>query len=143
MKIKLTLCLVIYLSLNTLALANIRIINPWVSASMGPNAALFMEIGNTKNKPDKLISAQAEIASHVEFHNHIDIGNGTLQMEKLNSIEIPASGYRVFKSGGYHIMLKGIHKPLRVGDTINFILKFENGETVRGIAPVKTTGPVD
>lgn len=143
MKIKLTLCLAIYLSLNTLVLANIRIINPWVSASMGPNAAVFMELANTKNKPDKLISVQAEIASRIEFHNHIDIGNGTLKMTKLNFIEIPPSGYRVFKSGGYHIMLKGIHKPLKVGDSINFTLRFASGETIRGIAPVRTTGPVN
>lgn len=140
MKGKLVHFLAIYISLIPPAFGDIKILNPWVRAA-GSNAALFMAIDNTKNKPDKLIGVETIASSHIDLHNHVDMGNGILHMEKVDSIDIPADGYMMLKPGGHHIMLRELHGPLQQGGVVRFTLKFESGKTVQGIAPIKNTEP--
>ena len=133
---KLTLFLITYMILCSAAIAEIKVLNPWVRASK-PNAVLFMQIENTSGTADRLTRVNTLEALHTEFHNHVDIGNGTFHMAKVDYIEIPARGYMQLKPGGHHIMLMGIHRPLKEGDTVHVSLGFDSGDTVPIIAPVK------
>lgn len=117
-------------------LANIRIENPWIRVSAGPNAALFMTIVNTTNTPEKLIDAQIDACEHAELHTHRE-ENGIFRMREVEVIDIPAASYRELKPGGYHVMLMKIHTPLHEGERVPIALSFEREGTVTFTAPVK------
>ncbi len=118
------------------ALADIRIENPWVRASTGPNAALFMTLVNTGETPEKLISAQIEACAHTELHTHVE-ENGVFRMREVEFIEIPAGGSTDLKPGGHHVMLMKIHAPLQEGGEVPVALSFEKQKGVSITAPVK------
>ena|ERR1700722_20178518 len=136
MKKEIALLLAATFALSSTALAEIKIVNPWVRASTGPNAALFMEIVNTSNKPAKLIAAQTKTASRTEYHSHYD-DDGVMRMSKVGFIEVPADGNTVLTPGGHHIMLLDINRPLEIGSNIHVICTFENKEAVDIVAPVR------
>lgn len=117
-------------------LADIRIENPWVRASTGPNAALFMTLVNTGESPEKLVGAQIDICEHAELHTHIE-ENGIFRMREVDFIEIPAESSIALKPGGYHVMLMKINAPLRKGDEISITLLLDNKKEITFAAPIK------
>jgi copper(I)-binding protein len=117
-------------------LADIRIENPWIRASTGPNAALFMTLVNTGETPEKLIGAQIEACAHVELHTHVE-ENGIFRMREVEFIEIPVGGSANLKPGGHHVMLMKIHDPLQEGDEVPVTLSFEKQKGISFTAPVK------
>jgi copper(I)-binding protein len=120
------------------AFADILIENPWIRASTGPNAALFMKLINTSSKPEKLINAQIEKCSYTELHTHLE-NEGIFRMVEVDSIDIPGSGENELKPGGQHVMLMKIHAPLQEGDHVPVILSFQDGPPLQLIAHVKTS----
>jgi periplasmic copper chaperone A len=118
-------------------LADIHIENPWIRASTGPNAALFMTLVNTEEKtPEKLISAQIEACAHAELHTHVE-EKGVFRMREVEFIEIPAGGSTDLKPGGHHVMLMKIHSPLQEGDEVRVTLSFGKQKGISFTAPVK------
>ncbi len=126
-------------ALSSPALAEIRIESPWVRASTGPNAALFMTLVNTGETPEKLTSAHIDACAHTELHTHVE-ENGIFRMREVDFIDIPAGGSTDLKPGGHHVMLMKIHAPLQEGDEIPVTLSFEKSDAVTLIAPVKGMG---
>ncbi len=49
-----------------------------------------------------------------------------MEMRKIDRIPIPANGQVELKSGGLHLMLIGLTKPLKAGDKVSFTLQFSN-----------------
>ncbi|MBI2706979.1 MAG: copper chaperone PCu(A)C [Proteobacteria bacterium] len=125
--------------LSSPALADIHIENPWVRASTGPNAALFMTLVNTGETPEKLIDAQIDACAHTELHTHVE-ENGVFRMREVAFIEIPTRGSTNLKPGEHHVMLMKIHSPLQEGDEVPVTLSFEKNDAVTFIAPVKGMG---
>jgi periplasmic copper chaperone A len=107
-------------------LAALNIQHPWARATP-PAAATgggFMKIIN--NGPaDRLVSAEADIADHVELHTMTMEGN-LMRMRKLdNGIELPAGTQVELKPGGLHIMFIDLKAPLHQGDHFPLKLHFE------------------
>ena len=48
--------------------------------------------------------------------------------EVQGGIPLPAGQTQELKRGGYHVMVFGLAKPLRVGDKFPVTLKFQNGK---------------
>ena len=92
------------------------------------NGAVFLTVKNTGNKSDALISASSDVAARTELHEMSET-NGVMKMRKVEKIDIAAEQSVELKSGGYHIMLMDLKKPLKAGDTIPLTLTFESGET--------------
>jgi len=116
--------------------ADINIENPWIRASSGPNAALFMTLVNTSDKSEKLKGAQIDVCAHTELHTHVE-EKGVFRMREVETIEIPASGQTELKPGGHHVMLMKIHRPLKEGDEIPVTLSFDGGASICCVASVK------
>ncbi len=53
-----------------------------------------------------------------------------MRMEKVNDITVPSTSSFSFKPGGHHLMLMGLHQPLREGDKVTIELSTEEGDTV-------------
>jgi len=98
--------------------------------------AAYMLIANSGGA-DKLISASTNVAKTVELHTVIE-ENGVMQMRPVEGgIEVPASGNVELKPGGYHVMLIGLTKDLKAGDTVDLTLQFEKAGTTTLTAQVR------
>jgi len=136
MKKLLTLAL---LSVSTLLASNIEINDAYVRATPPglPNSAAFMTIENETSKDINIIKATSKIAKFVELHTH-DMKDGVMKMYQVPKITVPKNGKVVLQPGGFHVMLIGLHHPLKQGETVTFTLELENGDTKTITAPIKT-----
>lgn len=118
--------------------ANVSVENPYVKevAPNMKNSAAFMTIKNDSDKKITLVSATNDASSITELHTHLK-KDGMMAMYKVKAIEIPAKGVAELKPMGLHVMLIGLNKQLKEGDTVNLELIFDNKETLKVSAPVK------
>lgn len=91
------------------------------------NGAVFLTLKNSGDKGDALISASSDIAARTELHEMSE-ESGIMKMRKVEKIDIAADEAVELKSGGYHIMLMDLKKPLKAGDSFPLTLTFESGE---------------
>jgi copper(I)-binding protein len=62
---------------------------------------------------------------------------GAMSMQEVDKVEIPAGEVVQLKPGGFHIMLMGMKKELKAGDTFDVTLTFEKAGTMKVTATVK------
>jgi hypothetical protein len=103
---------------------------------MAGNSAVYMEIHNESATPDRLTAAASDAAAVVELHR-TTMSGGMSRMARVASIPVPARGRTELKPGGYHVMLIGLKKELKVGDRVNVRLTFARGGTVTITAGVR------
>lgn len=110
----------------------------WVRAPAieGGNGAIYFRLVNEGGKADRLLSVSSSIAT-AEMHQTMAKENGTMGMEPLNAVEVPARDEVEFKQGGRHIMLIGVTEPMSIGDTIPFTLRFEHAGDMQITAEVR------
>ena len=127
------------LSASTLLASSIAIEDAYVRATPPglPNSAAFLTVKNTTSSDIDIVKATSDIAKNVELHTH-DMKNGVMKMYQVPKITVPKNGQTVLKPGGYHVMLIGLHHPLKVGETVTFSLELSNGETKEITVPIKS-----
>jgi copper(I)-binding protein len=64
-----------------------------------------------------------------------------MSMSPVDSIDLKAGTPLELKPGGYHIMLMGLAKPLKVGDTITLTLTLAKGGDIKVDVPVLDAAP--
>jgi hypothetical protein len=72
---------------------------------------------------------KSSIASAVEIHK-TSMVDGVMKMERQFSLPVPRVEKVIFKPGGLHVMLIGLNEDLKVGDTFNITLTFEQHDDV-------------
>jgi copper(I)-binding protein len=127
------------ISASTLFASGIEVKDAYVRATPPglPNSAAFMSVENGTNKDIAIVKATSDISKVVELHTH-SMKDGMMKMYQVPKIDVPANGETTLKPGGFHVMLIGLHKPLKVGEKVTFTLIFSNGESKTVTAPVKT-----
>lgn len=112
--------------------------NAWVREAppVSPVLAGYMVIENHTDKPNELVSVKSSAFQKIEIHKTI-FKDGMAEMESQNALTIEAEKNVELKPGGTHLMLINPVKPLKAGDTVNFILVFSNGSKSIVSAPVK------
>ncbi len=116
----------------------IEIVDPWARAAAmeGGNSAIYMVLKNTSGTADKLVAASGDVAAAIEIHE-TKMDNGVMQMQPVEGgLEVPANGSVELKPGGYHVMLIGLTKVLKAGETVTVKLTFESGASVDLTVPV-------
>lgn len=88
------------------------------------NSAVYMTIHNNSEMADRLIAVESDIAKSVELHQTLQQGD-IMQMQPVDALDIPAKSQVVLAPGGYHIMLVGLTRELKVGDRFSMTLVFE------------------
>ncbi|WP_114087745.1 copper chaperone PCu(A)C [Thalassospira profundimaris] len=118
---------------------DISISNAWSKESIGrvPNGAVFFTIENA-GAEDRIIGATSSLADKTELHTHIMDGNVMKMRQVDGGVEVPAHGAVAFKPGSYHVMLIGLHDPLKAGQHIALTLQFEKAGDVPVDAEVLT-----
>ncbi len=101
-----------------------------------PASAAYLVISNSGAIDRQLVKAESPAAQAVELHEHRN-ENGVMKMREVGGIAIKAHGQVELKPGGYHLMLIGVKKPLKEGDSVTITLVFDDGSRLAVEAPVR------
>jgi copper(I)-binding protein len=104
--------------------ADPEVSNARVGQPAGPNAALYFT-ATGGDGADRLMGADTEAAAAVEMHETTQAEDGTMGMQAVDALDLPAGGSLVLEPGGFHLMLIGADG-MNVGDTVEVILRWEN-----------------
>jgi len=124
--------------------AQVTVAQAWVKATVPGQkvAAAYMDLKSTESAA--LVSAASSAAGMTEVHE-MKMEGGVMKMRAVERIALPAGKTVKLEPGGYHIMLMGLAKPLKAGDTVPITLTVETSgkkrHSVRVQAPVRDSGP--
>jgi len=90
----------------------------------GANGGAFFTIVNPEREPDRLLGASSDVAAAVEVHQ-TSMQDGVMQMAPQEFVDVPADGEVIFAPGGLHVMLIGLTRDLKEGETFWLTLHFE------------------
>ncbi|UOO88949.1 copper chaperone PCu(A)C [Vitreoscilla massiliensis] len=132
-----SLSILALMALSTSALADIHASQAWsrFTAPSVPTGVVFMQLHNAGPQADALVSASSPVAKKVEIHNHIN-DKGVMRMRQVAKVDVPAGQSVSLQPGGYHVMLIGLKKPLKLNDTFPVTLKYQSGKTQKITATV-------
>ncbi len=109
------------------------------TAPKAPNGAAFMALMNQGSEDLAVIAASSSVAARVELHTHLK-EDGVMKMRQVPQIDIPAGGEVILQPGSYHVMLLGLHAPLKQGESFDVTLELSNGESLTVDVPIQSAG---
>lgn len=109
----------------------LRIENPWARPTPpgAPTGGAYMTIVNTGAQADRLVGGASPVAARLEVHE-MSMDGGVMRMRKLDGLTIPPGASVALKPGGHHVMLIGLKRPLKIGETVPATLRFEKAGEV-------------
>ena len=112
--------------------------NAWVREAppVSPVLAAYMTIENHTGEAKSLTSVTSSAFQKIEIHQTV-YKDGIASMEGQDKLTISAEGKIELKPGGTHLMLINPVKKLKAGDSVSFVLNFDNGSKSIVSAPVK------
>ena len=110
----------------------VQVEEPWIRATTpgAKVAAGYMTIRNKSAQPERLVGGSSPVAGKVETHIHIKDGD-VVRMREVKGYDIPANGVFELKPGGAHLMLVDLKRPLKEGEKVSLVLKFEKSGEVK------------
>ena len=93
-------------------------------ATPARNGVAYMTIFNHGGGMDRLIAVESDVAKKVELHTH-SMKDGVMRMRRISATEVHPGEPAVLAPGGNHVMLMGLHKSLKEGQTFTVNLVFE------------------
>jgi len=107
-----------------LAHGEVTVKDAWVRGTVPAQTTTgaFMTITSTTEA--KLVGAASPVAKMVEIHESMMHGS-TAHMQEVAAVALPAGKAVSLKPGGHHVMLMGVDKPLKPGDTVPITLTIE------------------
>jgi copper(I)-binding protein len=139
--------LAVLLLLPLAALAQVKVEDPWVRATVPAQTATgaFMRLSASSNL--RLVDARSPVAGRVEIHDSQTDRNGIVRMRAISGMDLPAGGTVEFRPGGYHIMLMDLKRQMKVGDEVPLTLivaakdgKRQNVEVRAAVLPLASKG---
>ena len=117
---------------------DLKIENPWVRTTIPDRpSAGYMTVRNAGDGADAIVSASSPDAERIELHTHL-MENGVMKMRPVEKIDVPAKGSAELKSGGLHLMIFGVKKPLKDGEALPITVVFEKAGPVEIDFKIKT-----
>ncbi|MFN4231936.1 copper chaperone PCu(A)C [Thermus sp.] len=113
----------------------VRLVPPVVK-----DTTAYLTLENRGKTPLRLVGGETEVAERVSIH--VDYretrgGQVVLGMRPLAYLDIPPGGRVEFRPGKYHLMLEGLKRPLKAGEKVTLVLKFQDGGRLKVILPVE------
>jgi copper(I)-binding protein len=123
------------------AFAQVEVENAWSRATPpgAKVAAGYLTIRNKSASPDRLVGASTAIAARVETHV-LEKQGEVMRMREVKGYDVPAKGSFELKPGGAHLMLVDIKRPLKAGEKISMVLRFEKAGEVKTDLEVRALG---
>ena len=116
----------------------IKVSDPYVKAVPpgAANTAAFMELRNSGDSDIMLTEISTPVAKAAEVHLSVH-EKGVMKMSYIKSLKLEGNKTTTLKHDGYHIMLIGLKKTLKAGDTVPLTLTFNDGSSIVVNAPVR------
>ncbi|RTG95548.1 copper chaperone PCu(A)C [Thermus scotoductus] len=132
----------LFLLLGSVALAQAVATPGWVRLvpPVVKDTAAYLTLENRGKTPLRLVGAETEVAERVSFHQYHREHRGgqvVLGMRPLPYLDIPPGGRVEFRPGKYHLMLEGLKRPLKAGEKVVLVLRFQDGSKLKVILPVE------
>jgi copper(I)-binding protein len=123
------------------AFADVKIENAWARATPpgAKIAAGYMTIRNDSASAERLVSASSPAAAKVQTHV-TKTEDGISRMREVKGYEIPANGTFELMPGGAHLMLVDIKAPLKAGERVPLVLRFQHAGEVKVELEVRPLG---
>lgn len=124
----------------------IRVTSPWLRETAPGQSAGggFLTITNSAKSADTLTGGSSPIAARVEVHT-MSMDGGVMRMRPLkDGLALPAGQTVALKPGSLHIMLTGLKRPLKRGETVPVTLSFAKAGKVTvqfAVQPISYAGP--
>lgn len=101
--------------------------DPWVRlpAVAGRPASGYFTL-HSGAMPTRLVAVSADRAIRTEMHRSMT-ANGTMTMQPVRNLPLPAHGTIRFAPGGLHLMLFGLDPALKKGDATILTFTFADG----------------
>ena len=97
----------------------------FATAAQQKNGAVFLTLVNhDEERPATLISGHTDAAETIELHT-MSMDNDMMEMRQVDSFEVPAEAALSLAPTGNHIMLMGLHAPLKIDGYFPLTLTFE------------------
>lgn len=127
-------CLLTLASAHDAKVGDIHIEHPYATPSLAgvtTGAAYLVALENTGKTPDKLVQATATVCASVEMHTMAVDAQGVMRMRQVDAIALaPNASVKMVPGSGYHLMLVGLNRPLKDGDSFPMTLQFEHAGKV-------------
>jgi copper(I)-binding protein len=109
---------------------SVSVKDAWIRGTVQGQTATgaFMELTGKSNA--RLIGVSTPLTKNAEVHN-MKMENGVMKMFPVDGIDVPAGKTVRLASGGYHVMLLNLQKPLNAGDKVPLQLTFELADKKR------------
>jgi periplasmic copper chaperone A len=122
--------------------ASIQITQPWARATPAgaSTGAVYLTITNKSHDADRLLSASSDVADKLQIHE-MKVVNSIMEMREVTGgLPVAANGSVELKPGSYHVMLIGLKRPLKAGETVPLTLDFEKAGKVSITVPIRAMG---
>jgi periplasmic copper chaperone A len=115
----------------------------WARTSPMESTVGVVYMNVTPSADDALVGASVNmaIAKMTQVHETTTAADGSMGMQEIASIPMTAGTPLALVSGGFHIMLMELAKPLETGTSVAVTLTFESGATTIVDVPVLTEAP--
>ncbi len=111
----------------------------WSRATPARNGVAYMTVFNHGAGMDRLVAVESDVAKKVELHTH-SMKDGVMRMRRISAIEVHPGEPAVLAPGGNHVMLMGLHKSLKEGQTFTVNLIFEKAGKIAVEVAVRKAG---
>ena len=112
------------------AIAQVTVKDPWARATVpaAKSSGAFMQL---QSKTDaRLVGVSSPVAGVAELHQ-MSMKDNRMTMAPVDGIDLPAGKTVELASGGYHIMLMGLTRQLKEGESIPVTLTVEGKDRKR------------
>jgi copper(I)-binding protein len=106
------------------ALADVTVQDPWVRATVPAQKTTGAFMTLTSDSDAAVVGASSPLAEVTEIHT-MDMAGGVMKMRAMERLQLPAGKAVELKPGGYHIMLLGLKRQPKVGETVPITLRIE------------------
>ncbi len=96
---------------------------PGAGNPAGDNSAAYFTVVNGGNAADTLVGVVTDAAARADVHRS-RVEDGVARMLPVPRLAVPAHGRIACEPGGYHVMLMGVKRDLRVGGRVRLVLRF-------------------
>ena len=119
-------------------LAGLKIEHPWARPTVAGQSVggAFLGIRNNGVAADRLLGGRTSAATTVEVHE-MRMDGEVMRMREIGVLDLPVGRTVRLAPGSLHLMLIGLKAPLKVGDKVPLVLRFEKAGEIEVLLHVE------
>lgn len=128
-------------AIATSAFAQVSVGNAWVRATVPvqKSSGAFMVLRSAQAA--RLVGVSSPVAASVELHKS-SMQDGMMSMDHVDAIDLPAGKDVNLAGGGYHVMLIGLKRQLKQGETVPLTLQLKRGAATENVTVQAAVKPI-